>query len=194
MQKTNPKISEIKFLAGKVFDSYQAHQAVWAVVGDSPNSVRHFHHDYTPLPFNKGAVITVRALSQYLPENAKLIKSEYETGETLQFSLGAAAVIIRHNNKEFPCLTHDELWNWISSRSAAHGFEVQQDGLEMDTQPFPVLKPGKHRFFLNRAYFTGVLKVTNSNLFAHALLNGIGRHKGLGFGMLKIINNNNESK
>ena len=193
MQKNNPIISEIKFLAGKVFDPYQAHQVVWTVVGESPISARHFHHDYTPLPFNQGAVITVRALSQYLPENAKQIKSEYKDGETLQFSLGAAAVIIRHNNKEFPCLTHDELWTWISSRSGTHGFEVQQDGLEMNTQPIPVLKPGKQRFILNRAHFAGSLKVTNCNLFAQALLNGIGRHKGLGFGMLKIINNN-ESK
>lgn len=189
MQNTNSSISEIKFLAGSVRDAYRAHQTAWSVVGQSPNQTRHFHHDYMPLPFNNGAVITVRALSKHLPDNARVIQTHYEADSVLKFSLGAAASIIRHNKKEFPCVTRDELLQWINARSAANGFQVQAEFLDVDSQASLIAKPGNKRFFLNRAHFSGALKVTDSDLFAQALVNGIGRHKGLGFGMLKIINN-----
>ncbi|MDO9142377.1 MAG: type I-E CRISPR-associated protein Cas6/Cse3/CasE, partial [Methylobacter sp.] len=75
-----------------------------------------------------------------------------------------------------------------NTRCAANGFDVQPESLNVDSEASLIAKPGKPRFFLNRAHFSGALKVTDSDLFAQALVNGIGRHKGLGFGMLKIIN------
>ncbi|MDP2099436.1 MAG: type I-E CRISPR-associated protein Cas6/Cse3/CasE [Methylobacter sp.] len=188
MQNTEHTISEIRFLAGSVGDAYQAHQTAWSVVGQSPTQSRHFHHDYMPLPFNRGAFITVRALSNYLPGSARVIQTHHEVGSTLEFTLGAAASVIRRDKKEFPCVTRDELLQWINTRCAANGFDVQPESLNVDSEASLIAKPGKPRFFLNRAHFSGALKVTDSDLFAQALVNGIGRHKGLGFGMLKIIN------
>lgn len=189
MQNNNQtSISEIKFLASSVRDAYRAHQATWSFIGQSSTQIRHFHHDYTPLPFNKGAVITVRAKSGLLPDNASVLKTNYESGEKLNFSLSAAATIIRQNKREFPCLTREDLVRWIQARSTANGFSVCVDSLDVDTNACLIVKPGVQRFYLNRAHYSGVLTVTDNQLFAQALVNGIGRHKGLGFGMLKIIN------
>ena len=74
--------------------------------------------------------------------------------------------------------------------SARNGFCVDSKSLEIDNEPALVAKPGRPKFFLNKACFEGFLTVTDSDLFAKSLISGVGRHKGLGFGMLKIINNN----
>jgi CRISPR-associated protein Cas6/Cse3/CasE subtype I-E len=187
---TKTSISEVKLLIGPETGAYQAHQAVWSFIGQSPNQNRHFHHDYMPLNFNKGAVITVRAETKLLPNHSSVVKlkTQYEPGEKLTFFLSACATITRHNRKEFPCLTREELVNWIQARSSANGFSVHVDSLEVDTDACLIAKPAAPKFYLNRALYSGDLTVTDNQLFAQALVNGIGRHKGLGFGMLKIIN------
>ncbi|MDO8937554.1 MAG: type I-E CRISPR-associated protein Cas6/Cse3/CasE [Methylicorpusculum sp.] len=185
---TKSSLAEIKLIATCTIDAYKAHQSAWQFLGKSPHNRRHFHHDFVPLPFNQGAVITIRASPEHLPANAKPVHINYEPGIPLEFSLVCSPTISRGNGKEEPCLTHKELLAWICTRSKPNGFEVIQDSLDFDTEPVLIAKPGKPKFYLNRAYFNGALKVTDSDLFAKALTVGIGRHKGLGFGMLKITN------
>lgn len=187
MRKNNT-LAEISFLAQSANDAYTAHQAAWSIIGPAPDKTRHFHHDYQQLPANQGALITMRALSQYLPQQAKAIQIRYESGTALNFTVAANASICRGKKKEVPCLTKSELLDWIIRQASVHGFHIRQEFIDVDTQPSLIKKPGKPVFFLNRAHFTGILTVTNSDTFAQALISGIGRHRGLGFGMLKIIN------
>jgi CRISPR-associated protein Cas6/Cse3/CasE subtype I-E len=188
MRKNNT-LAEISILARSASDAYAAHQVAWSIIGQSPDKTRHFHHDYQHLPANQGALITVRALSQYLPQQAKVIQTRYENGTALNFTLAANASICRGKKKEVACLTKSELLDWIMRQASVNGFHVHQESIDVDTQPSLIRKPGKPVFFLNRAHFTGTLTVTDSDTFAQALVSGIGRHRGLGFGMLKIINN-----
>ena len=190
----NSFTSEFKFLARNVADAYSAHQAAWDVVGPSSTDKRHFHHDYNLLPNNHGCLITVRAephyfdKAHYFHNNASVIRTRFDTGTMLRFSLTAVASIKSPNKPERQCFTYHEHENWIVKNSVNRGFSVDTKSLEIDNEPAVVAKPGRPIFFLNRAYFEGLLTVTDSDGFADSLISGLGRHKGLGFGMLKIIN------
>ena len=187
--------AEFKFLARNVADAYSAHQAAWDVVGPSPTDKRHFHHDYNLLPNNQGCLITVRAESHhfdkahYFHNNASIIRTEYDEGTRLRFLLISSALIKSPNEPQRPCVTYHEHLGWIIMHSARNGFCVDSKSLEIDNEPALVAKPGRPKFFLNKACFEGFLTVSDSDLFAKSLISGVGRHKGLGFGMLKIINN-----
>ncbi|MCX7099836.1 MAG: type I-E CRISPR-associated protein Cas6/Cse3/CasE [Methylococcales bacterium] len=190
----NNTLAELKFLASNVNDAYGAHQAAWKVVGASPTSGRHFHHDYNILPSNRGCLITVRAEARNFDKdhplyNAPTIQTTYEKGTTLHFLLTSAAIIKEPRKPQRPCVTRHDHLGWILMHSARNGFCINSDSLEIDNEPALIAKPGRPKFSLNKARFEGCLTVTDTDLFAKSLTSGVGRHKGLGFGMLKIINN-----
>jgi len=112
---------------------------------------------------------------------------------TLNFALSACASTRQTGtNREVPCLSRDQLVDWLDRHALRHGFQVDLPLLAIDTQALPVVKPGHPVFFLNKAFYSGNLTVADSEFFSKALTEGIGRHKGLGFGMLKIINTHNQ--
>ena len=187
--------AEFKFLARNVTDAYRTHQAAWDVVGPSPTDKRHFHHDYNLLPNNQGSLITVRAESHYFDkahyfhQNASIIRTHYDTGTRLGFLLTAVAAIKSPNKPVRPCVTDQEHIGWLIQQSTIRGFSVEVKSLDIHHEPALIAKPRHPKFFVNRACFEGFLTVTDSEVFARSLISGIGRYKGLGFGMLKIINN-----
>lgn len=189
----NNALSEIKFWASSVRDVYAAHKATWQVMGQSPDQTRHFHHDCNFLPSREGALITIRARPDHLPLESTPVKIAYEAGITLNFALSAcASTRLTGANREVPCLSRDQLVDWLDRHALRHGFQVDHPLLAVDTQALPVVKPGHPAFFLNKAFYSGNLTVIDNALFSKALTEGIGRHKGLGFGMLKIINTHNQ--
>jgi hypothetical protein len=103
--KNNAAISQLKLLAGSARHAYQAHQAAWSFIGKSPSGNRHFHHDYKLLPANNGSLITIRAPSCYLPEEATAIQIRYDAEQILDFNLSAVASITKTNGKETACIT-----------------------------------------------------------------------------------------
>jgi CRISPR-associated protein Cas6/Cse3/CasE subtype I-E len=188
----NNSLSEIRFLAPSVRNAYAAHKAAWQVMGQSPDKTRHFHHECNFLPSKDGALITIRARPEYLPPESTPVRTSYDAGLQLNFVLTACASTRQAGaNREVPCLSRDQLVDWIDRHSLKKGFKVDHPLLVVDTQALPVIKPGNSVFFLNKAFYSGNLTVVDSELFSKTLAEGIGRHKGLGFGMLKIINTNN---
>ena len=77
---------------------------------------------------------------------------------------------------------------WLTEKAAANGFNIGEDD-------FDVVQSKWHRFyksgdryvtFLSVTY-EGILEVTDETLFRQALVNGIGRGKAYGQGMLTVM-------
>jgi CRISPR system Cascade subunit CasE len=108
----------------------------------------------------------------------------YKENDTMQ---GAKA---RKQGNFYGKLGIDQHNEWLISQSVRHGFSVTQND-------FAVTSKGKLRFHkgqgrdrntitLATATYEGVLQVTNVDKFRSALINGIGRGKAYGQGMLTI--------
>lgn len=86
----------------------------------------------------------------------------------------------------------DELRNWLAGKSKAGGYEVEDVTVTTEMPKmsrkvsFAGGAPRNHDITLSSTLFEGRLKVTDSQAFAATLTNGIGRGKGLGFGLLSV--------
>lgn len=71
---------------------------------------------------------------------------------------------------------------WLEKRQAMHGFEIEQiDAAEYSTVEF--VREGKP-IRLGTVAYSGIVRVTNSAKFKSAMLNGMGRGKAWGLGLL----------
>ncbi|GAB6142533.1 hypothetical protein JCM14076_32630 [Methylosoma difficile] len=179
-------IAEVQFLLSST-DAYNAHRAAWQVMGSDGSGQRGFHYDFRPLPSGGQSLITLRADKTVLPDQASEVNTYYAVGQPLAFSVAAvASKTLAKSRKILPLTTGDELWAWLLRNGHANGFAPHADSLGFFTEAVLIRKPRTPAFFLNRATFDGVLSVTDSTLFANTLRTGIGKHRGLGFGMMKI--------
>ena len=71
---------------------------------------------------------------------------------------------------------------WLERKARAAGFDLVAE-THIETTRTKVVK-NNTVFYVDRAVFNGVLRVTDKALFARALENGIGPCKTLGFGLL----------
>jgi len=74
---------------------------------------------------------------------------------------------------------------WFSSLGERNGFAIKSLDDPM-SQGFVFFGKHRRKITLNDTLFTGALAVTDSERFTAALRNGIGRHKGFGFGLLQL--------
>lgn len=77
---------------------------------------------------------------------------------------------------------------WLALKGEANGFSIREGELRADgyTQ-HRFLKPkGKHTITLSTIEFTGLLTVTDPELFVPSLFHGLGPAKGFGCGLLMV--------
>lgn len=73
---------------------------------------------------------------------------------------------------------------WLQRKALAAGFELVGETAVQTTRTR--LTKSNTVFFVDRAVFTGTLRVTDKTLFAQALEAGIGPSKAIGFGLLTL--------
>ena len=80
---------------------------------------------------------------------------------------------------------------WLEERSEKLGFDIphSEQGPSFDVVSRNCLKfkRGDKTVTLNTATFEGVLKVTDAEIFRNSLINGIGRAKAYGCGLMTVI-------
>lgn len=85
-------------------------------------------------------------------------------------------------------LTVDQQQAWLLQRSSTLGFSlVDGEFAVVGSKWHKFQKKDKNRVSILAVAFEGVLTVTNVELFRQALLNGIGRGKAYGLGLLTIV-------
>jgi len=123
----------------------------------------------------------------YLP-----VISSIKTGQQLRFRLRGNTVHSKAGErgtrgKVLPHLTDRHKKLWLVDKSVANGFSLNEDSFEL-------IESGRQRFWRDSSHvdltygvFEGLLVVEDTNLFANALTQGIGRAKAYGCGLITVM-------
>ncbi len=76
---------------------------------------------------------------------------------------------------------------WLKRKGVQHGFIFNPDALQSSGFKQNMKKGAFDNVNLYGVRFDGYLKVTDSEIFNQALINGIGRSKSMGFGLLSAV-------
>lgn len=90
--------------------------------------------------------------------------------------------------KRVGLLQEEEQQAWLQRKAAQHGFRLLAAQAAAVNQPdgWKEVDGKKHRLRQVGVRFDGLLEVTDAQVFAAALADGIGSGKGLGFGLLSL--------
>jgi len=95
--------------------------------------------------------------------------------------------------KIYAHVSTEQIAKWLLDRSSSNGFFLDRNGFKvMDCRWYRFMKSSRDNTARNNvtiktATFEGILKVSNSKLFMEALMNGIGRGKAYGCGLMTIM-------
>lgn len=94
----------------------------------------------------------------------------------------------RSNGKVVPVKGRENIINWFLQLAQKNGFSVAQTGLSLDKVFVDKFNDkNKKAMFIQKAFFSGTLSVTDKDLFKKAVTSGIGRSKTYGCGLLQIV-------
>ncbi len=115
---------------------------------------------------------------------------QINNNEEMRFRITANPTY-RTNGKVYPHITVEQQKKWFLDRASKAGFKILSDengnlNFELIKHDWPILYHAR-RVRLSRVTFEGILKVTDSNKFKSTLINGMGREKAYGMGMLTAI-------
>lgn len=87
-----------------------------------------------------------------------------------------------------PCLSVSDQLSWLVKRSSKNGFSIESEGTgamikSRETKEF---KRGDSRITLTYAAYEGVLEITDVESFKTMLINGMGKEKAYGCGLLTL--------
>lgn len=100
-----------------------------------------------------------------------------------RFRLRANPTVFR-SGKRLGLIGEDAQVSWLRQRSARHGFQVESV-LVTGTEVMKAFKGGK-RVTLRTATFDGLLLCTDVEMLRDALVQGVGRGKAFGLGLLSL--------
>lgn len=77
---------------------------------------------------------------------------------------------------------------WLCDKAVKNGFEISENSFEaVSSKWYRFKKNNKNNVSLLSVTYEGLLKVTDTEMFKNALINGIGREKAYGMGMLTVV-------
>lgn len=146
---------------------------------------------------------------------SKTYQPKLDTGQRLAFSLRANPVITKKSGDGNKRVRHDVLMNakhdlaasssrvpelspgelqhavgtkWLKDRADSHGFSIEPDLVRVFGYQQHQIKIGKQKNKIKFSVldYTGILKITDSALFFQTLINGIGRAKAFGCGLMLV--------
>ncbi len=114
-------------------------------------------------------------------------------GERLRFRLVANPVHAVAEQKgmrgvERPHITIQHQLDYLMKRTEKNGFHISEDEVCIVERGYEVLrKQGSKQVRVVKVAYEGILTITDIGKFRHALVNGIGKKKAYGFGLLTVI-------
>lgn len=100
-----------------------------------------------------------------------------------QFKLVANPLQMDIKNRRIPCHGNNERLEWLEKQGKRYGFKV----IQAQVIGYKENKIRKHGFTVKSVTFEGILQVTDIEKFKQALVQGIGREKAYGCGMITIM-------
>lgn len=149
-------------------------------------------------------------LGTYGVENTAMTKpytpflDQIKEGEIMQFRLTANPVhAISQPGKDqprvVPHITVEQQRKWLTDRTERLGFEIVRtvsadsmdpegtESFDIVSRDWPVLRKGHRTLRLSRVTYEGLLRVSDLAEFTQTLINGIGREKAFGMGLMTAI-------
>ncbi len=173
-------------------DVYSIHKAVYTLFPEEDGKTRDF------LFVDKGGAWDERKIliiSNRFPQQpqfgrvqSKEIPATFLEHGHYGFEVKVNPVIrLGTTKKHVPVKGRDELQKWFTAKSAGYGFCIEEDSLQVNhTGVIQFAKDGANCTY-NTATFVGRLRVLDKQLFRECFINGIGRGKAFGFGLLQLV-------
>jgi CRISPR system Cascade subunit CasE len=146
--------------------------------------------------------ITILIVSDRKPHQTPMF-GKVETREIktsfLDNDMFAFEVILNPSKKDksgkiVPLKTIKEVEDWFLKKSIEQlGFDVIHEKLDIKKEQTLDFKKGDNHVVQNRFTIKGIFKVTDKEKFKQTFLNGIGRGKSFGLGLLQILPLNNSN-
>ncbi|MDE3021363.1 MAG: type I-E CRISPR-associated protein Cas6/Cse3/CasE [Pseudomonadota bacterium] len=162
--------------------AYASHQAVWNALKREDGVKRNFLFRVVPSRQSGLSLIKIRSLE--MPENIKPITCHKpESGSHYQFSL-LAHPVKRISGQEYALKTEAEVKSWLEMQLERNGMNLVSCCIEF----IPAIPLGKKKFniSLHAVEIHGRLLIINAHKAESAMIEGIGRCKSMGFGMLEL--------
>lgn len=87
-----------------------------------------------------------------------------------------------------PLVTADQQLDFLKQRAGKHGFFLNDDEVMVTERSFEILKrPNQKPLKICKAAYGGFLTIEDLGLFKTVLVNGLGKKKAYGFGLLTVI-------
>lgn len=105
------------------------------------------------------------------------------TQRPYRFKLVANPLQMGIKNRRIPCHGNNERLEWLEKQGKRYGFKV----IQAQVSGYKENKIRKHGFTVKSVTFEGILQVTDTKKFSQALVQGIGREKAYGCGLMTIM-------
>lgn len=184
------QVQEVAFrLPGPLCDLHNLHQSVWSVVRLSRDQQRSFIFSFAEYRNMIGIIVRSGNLPEHLQARARLLASPADTGE-YWFALRANPVA-RHVELSGKTVTRaltggDDLVDWLYRQGERHGFQPRSASLSLARRCRRCTPSQGAPYTINDVLFRGSLSITSPQRLQQALINGIGRSRAFGFGMLLL--------
>lgn len=86
-----------------------------------------------------------------------------------------------------PHITVEQQRNYLLKRASEHGFYISNDEFSIVEREFVNWHKGKDHVRLSRVTYEGLLTIENIDDFRTLLIEGMGKKKAYGFGMMTVI-------
>jgi len=200
-------------LLARLGDAYREHQMLWQLFESDRDATRDFLyrrevHQGRPRYFLLSHRPPVNDLGLWRIDPPKAFAPRLQTGQRLAFSLRVNPVISRDGKrhdvvmdykrnmgwKNMPPTKRPPLQqiiceagsDWLLQRAERHGFEIDSKSLRVEGYQQHQSRRGKRTIRFSTLNFTGLLRVTNPEMFTQALETGIGPAKAFGCGLMLI--------
>lgn len=202
-KKTVTLLSSPRFIHGAVERGFEGprNRNLWRV--DTIGDVKYLsvlspvEPDFSHIVHEYGYEEDLNGLQSWQTQDFSDFLSSLKDNQRWHFVLSANAVkssaTIMNNrsgrSKIVACRTEDEMRQWLLDRCEKHGFAVDGDLLKIrrtEWSEFVKRNAGGNVVSLNVVDYEGHLVITDAELFKEVLVNGLGRAKAYGCGMLKI--------
>lgn len=86
-----------------------------------------------------------------------------------------------------PHITAKQQMEYLKKRAERYGFLLEDGKFDIKEREFAIWRKGKEKIRLSRVAYEGILLITDVELFRTLLIEGIGKKKAYGFGMMTVI-------
>lgn len=206
----HPKLNAIVSQLG---DAYHEHKMIWRLFDNHPEDKRDFLyrrdvHLGRPRYFVLSKRPPVNSLGVWRIDPPKRFEPKLQVRQRLAFMIRANPVVRRENERHdvvmdrkrqigwknlppvnrppLPELIREAGLEWLCSQGERHGFIPKKDAVQVDGYRQHRTRRENRIIHFSTLDFTGLLTVTNPELFLNAIKRGLGPAKAFGCGLMLI--------